>query len=164
MSSWGSDGKRPMVQANPNRSVFADLLEAERWMTGIAFNSSKFLSAGPRTSAGSKPRNRARQNASKLLGSSGLVRREGLFCEFIEPARLDILFDLPVPLVGVMLAEPLSKSSEFGAAELLDLPFEFLDFCYAPSPPPGVSSYPSLSADAFLLRQGRNDSVLPSGA
>src|SRR5215217_7166695 len=92
--------------------------------------------------AGNKPRSWARRNASKLLGFFGLVRREGLFRKFVELTCPNILFDLPVPLVRVVRAKPLSKSSELGAAELLDLLFELLDFCHAPSPPPGASSHP----------------------
>ena len=112
----------------------------------------------PWEAAGSKPRNRARQNASKLFAFSSLVRREGFFREFVEPACPDILFDLLIPLVGVILAEPLSKSSELGAVELPDLPFEFLYFCHAPQylRYKRVRTRPFLSADTFTSRTLRS--------
>ena len=48
---------------------------------------------------------------------------KSLFCESIELACKSILFDLSIPLSGIILLEPLPKGCQLSVSEFLDFPF-----------------------------------------
>src|SRR3989304_3200432 len=80
--------------------------------------------------ADSRSRNQEKQSASKLLCLSGFVRRKGFFCQLVKLPSLNILFNLPIPRICFIFAEPISESFEVGTVKFLDFMFELLDSCH----------------------------------
>src|SRR3989344_915376 len=79
---------------------------------------------------GTRSKTRARRSASKLVTAPGLKRFERGIRQSIKSAHPCILFDLPVPRVGVKCAEPSAKCLQFRRRQMLDRAFNVFDLAH----------------------------------